>query len=170
MFVNEFNIGFGYPRQDTCSECDRLKAALAQEEVGTPAHAALKTARDIHHMRAQMFYKRKRTSGEIAAQEGSEVAAFAFDYWRNFPVPNVSTNDAYYKRQLSLYTFDVHNLATKQAHLYTYDQTVAKKGANEVVSLLDKVVATIPPEKTKLKDFSVTLWQGKTKNGLCSGK
>ena len=41
------------------------------------------------------------------------MAAFAFDYLCNFPVPNVSTNDAYYKRQLSVYTFDMHDLALR---------------------------------------------------------
>lgn len=30
IFVNEFNIHFGYPRSDTCDTCDRLKLAIAE--------------------------------------------------------------------------------------------------------------------------------------------
>jgi hypothetical protein len=35
---------------------------------------------------------------------------------------------------LSLYTFNIHILSTGRSAFYTYPETVAKKGSNDVVS------------------------------------
>ena len=52
------------------------------------------------------------------------------------PCPNVATNDVYYRRQLSLYTFNIHNLGTNDVFLYTYDESTGKKGSDDVCSML----------------------------------
>ncbi|GFS20968.1 voltage-dependent calcium channel unc-36 [Elysia marginata] len=59
----------------------------------------------------------------------ANTVAACFDFWKNLPSPNVTTRDIYYKRQLSTYTFNVHELGSNTGRLFTY-------GSNEVCSML----------------------------------
>ena len=140
-----------------------LDAAIKQAKDGTPAHNALVTARQIHWRRSQVFYDRKKDAGQLT-RESPTTAAFCFDFWKNFSVPNISTNDVYYKRQLSLYTFDCHDLESDH-DLFSYDQTVGKKGSTDLVSMLNILVKSIP---LRVKDlhFFCDSSAGQNKNWL----
>jgi len=50
----------------------------------------------------------------------------------------------YYKRQLTCISFDIHNLAPNDATFYVYDETVVKKGADDVCSILSHFVEALP--------------------------
>ena len=39
IFTDNFNIGFGYPRSDTCSTCDEDKSEIKIEEKKLTEHA-----------------------------------------------------------------------------------------------------------------------------------
>lgn len=62
------------------------------------------------------------------------------DFGRNLQVPDISTSEVYFKRQLSFYVFNVHVLSTGVSVFYTYDQTEGKKGADDVVSMLNHFI------------------------------
>ena len=51
---------------------------------------------------------------------------------------NITTNDVFYRRQLSLYlySFTFLVLSTKYVYVYTYDETVVKRGSDDVCSIL----------------------------------
>lgn len=51
-------------------------------------------------------------------------------------MPNISSSEVYFRRQLTFYIFNVNILSTGQSFMYTYDQTIAKKGSNDVASML----------------------------------
>lgn len=73
------------------------------------------------------------------------------DYQKNFPVPNITTNDVriYYKRQLTLCMFNIHILSTDESYFFVYDETVAYKGSNEVASFLFYFVINILDRSVK---------------------
>ena len=60
------------------------------------------------------------------AQASDKVEAIAFDFQKNLPVPNKSTNDVYYRRQLTVVSFNIHVLSTSEVDMYIYDEIVAK--------------------------------------------
>ncbi|KAK9754650.1 hypothetical protein QE152_g1169 [Popillia japonica] len=74
ILFRDFNIGFDYPRSDTCSSCDATKIRVASLEsqltvvqAGTPEEGGLKeqlrkveTDDKLHKLRASASYKRKR--------------------------------------------------------------------------------------------------------------
>lgn len=62
--------------------------------------------------------------------------AICIDFGRNLPIPNVSTNDVYYKRQLSLYVFNITILSTGESIFYLYTEAAGKKGSDDVCSLV----------------------------------
>lgn len=51
---------------------------------------------------------------------------------KNYPCPNIATNDAYYRRQSSVYAFNTNVLSDSRCIFYLYPQTVANKGSDEV--------------------------------------
>ena len=148
VFNEKFNISFGYPRQDTCSTCDEFEAKIqhclkivnnpeSEEEKNEVMRekAALTIQKTLHLKKAAVFYDRKRKAKK-EAQVKQHCAAIAFDFQKNLPSPNISTNDVYYRRQLSVYSFNIHALDTNDVYLYCYDETTARKGGDDVSSML----------------------------------
>ena len=90
--------------------------------------------------------------------------AVTFDFQKNLYAPNEMTNDVYYRRQHSCFSFNAHILSSKESHFYCCDKTVAKKGAEYVRLMLNHFYmnALSPNEK------SCFFWDsccGKTKIG-----
>lgn len=138
MFNNKFNISFGYPRSDTCSTCDAFMAKVtslkaegnSEEEIRT-----LQVENTLHKRRAQAFYDRKRDAKK-RAKTTPTFEAIALDYQKNIYLPNIPTNEVYYLRQLSVYSFNIHVLASGVSLFYTYPEHFGKKGSDEVCSFL----------------------------------
>ena len=114
-------------------------------------------------MDADVFYKKKR-SAKLKAKHCTNFMAVAFDFSKNLPLPNITTNDAYYKRQLSVYLFNVHALADSKSYFYLYDETCAKKGSNDVCSMLQHFIATYIPEGIEGLQFFCDSCGGQNKN------
>lgn len=142
------NIGFGYPRSDTCSTCDaqKVQEGSINEQISKTVDPnllkdlhnqlnSLHIEMELHKRKADKFYSLKR-SDRLKAQKSDSFEAITMDFGRNLPLPNITTNDVYYKRQLSFYLFNIHVLSNGSSFFYTYDETVGKKGSNEVVSML----------------------------------
>lgn len=153
IFVSNFNISFGYPRSDSCSICDEFLAklkVLEKEKLLDEAHRCkieqekrrLTIDNEVHKKKAETFYERKRQARK-RSRTSNFFEAITLDYQQNLPMPNISTNDVYYKRQLSLYTFNIHTLSNGDSVFYIYPQITARKGANEVVSMLHHFITTI---------------------------
>lgn len=153
IFSTNFNISFGYPRKDTCSTCDELIAKiknLESEQVCLSTDANLKeelkqkqkvleTQHILHKKKADVFYKRKRNA-KYKSKVDESMEAVCFDYQKNLPVPNLSTNDVYYRRQLSVFSFNIHVLSSNRSVFYTYPETIGNKGSDDVTSMIHHFV------------------------------
>ncbi|KAK9754394.1 hypothetical protein QE152_g1328 [Popillia japonica] len=95
----------------------------------------LQTENELHKRKAQTFYDRKREAKK-RAKTTTDFEAIAMDFQKNVYLPNIPTNDVYYLRQLSMYSFNIHVLASSMALFYTYPENLAKKGSDEVCSFL----------------------------------
>ncbi|CAH1099712.1 unnamed protein product [Psylliodes chrysocephalus] len=140
IFNTQFNISFGYPRSDTCSTCDRFTAEVNRLRAENTPEAAvtirkLEIENELHKRRADAFYDKKRTARR-RDRTSNDFIAVAMDYQKNVYLPNIPTNDVYYLRQLSMYSFNIHVLGTAQSLFYTYPENLAKKGFDEVCSFL----------------------------------
>lgn len=145
IFNTSFNISFGYPRTDTCSKCDEFKIKIDAIKIELSFNSEctkpeqqlheLELLKEQHHKDAEIFYVRKRNA-RFKAQREYKFEAIAFDFQKNLNLPNQSTNDFYYKRKLAFYSFNIHVLSSNEVYLYCYDETIAKKGADEVTSML----------------------------------
>jgi hypothetical protein len=176
IFNNSYNISFGYPRKDTCSTCDvhvvklrQLSADIAsckddnRKTVLLKEKQSIETAKKLHLMKAKQFYDRKRAAG-IKAKGSQNFAAFCMDFQKNLPVPNISTGDVYYRRQLSFHSFNIHLLGNSDVWFYTYDETVAKKGSDDVTSMLEHFCTEILPEEVREIEIFCDSCSGQNKN------
>jgi len=134
IFDTKFNISFGYPRKDTCSVCDSQKAEVANltEKLknATPSSAPIAYSeiekelnkknleKNLHLKKAEQFYKIKRIYRKKSMKTDT-LEAISIDYQKNLPTPNITTNDAYYRRQLNFITFNVHILSSGNSIFYT---------------------------------------------------
>ncbi|XP_050303981.1 uncharacterized protein LOC126741556 [Anthonomus grandis grandis] len=162
IFSTDFNISFGYPRSDTCSKCDEFNARLKSLNLRLTQNITLEIKeflnrkirkltleKELHKKKTEAFYARKRQA-RLQSRKSIEIEAVAMDYQKNLPVPNITTNDVYYKRQLSFYSFNIHRLSYADSVFYTYSEEVAKKGSNEVCSVLEDYVTHHLPSSVKI--------------------
>lgn len=179
IFETKFNISFGYPRKDTCSLCDILKAEIAtiteKLKNATPSSVPLAQnkiekelnqkvlEKNLHLRKAEKFYKVKRNYRK-KSMKTDIFEAISMDYQKNLPTPNITTNDAYYRRQLNFITFNVHILSSGQSIFYTYDESVAKKGADDVCSMMHNFVYKILPAKVRQLVIFCDSCAGQNKN------
>ncbi|CAH1958008.1 unnamed protein product [Acanthoscelides obtectus] len=129
------------PRTDTCSTCDSLIQKIAAAE-NDESRAPLLAEKELHLRKAKAFYDLKKKWQEKA--RNGEAMVVCFDFMQNLPLPHIRDNLAFRCRQLWYYVFGVHNLKDDSATMYTYDETIAKKGQNEVTSLLFHYFTQVP--------------------------
>ncbi|GFO42190.1 voltage-dependent calcium channel unc-36 [Plakobranchus ocellatus] len=151
IFITKFNRSSGYPYKDTCSICDSFRVEL-EKPLAPERLTVLQAERELHWRKGQVFYER-RAQAALDASNIPNLAAVCSNFWKNLPRPNISTSNMYYRRQLSAYTFNIHSLGDGEVHLYCCDESVGKKGANEVASMLLHYFETLPPEVTHLRLF-----------------
>lgn len=178
IFCTEFNLAFGYPRKDTCSQCDLYAAkisCLKSEQQSTTENETkerleieikdISADKDIHLLKADEWYKLKRKAKKNSRKDKTKEA-IVFDYAKNYHVPNITTNDVYYKRQLSIFLFNIHVLSTGQSVFYIYPENTANKGSDEVCSFLHHFIYNIlDPDVTDLEAFCDSC-SGQNKNNI----
>lgn len=138
IFKRDFNIKFGYPRSDKCETCDHYKKRKSElsrsENQDELTRITIET--DLHKLNGDAFYDAMKEKRELAQSDSSHVA-LCFDFQKNLPLPLTNVGPEYYKRQLWVHNFNVHNMATDEATMFMYGEHFALKTPNEVISCLD---------------------------------
>ena len=151
IFLNSYNISFGYPRKDTCSTCDKFEVDMAAAKLNVDVSAEqirkMEDQKKLHLAKADTFYKRKKAA-RLESKADPTISAVCFDFQKNLPMPNISSQDVYYSRQLSFYSFNIHVLDNDKVYIYSYDETVGNKGADDVCSMLKHFIENFLPETT----------------------
>ena len=162
IFNGCFNISFGYPRVDTCSKCDELIAKISHCDIKleiTPSDAeTLKKKTTLHYKNQLQFFPYAR------AKAAKSILAVAFDFQQEVHVPNLTTNDVFYRRQLSVHSFNIHELGGDNVYIYTYDETTGKRGFDNVAFMLHHVIQTYCPDEVKHLELFCDSCGGQNKN------
>lgn len=146
-FRSNYNYLFGRPRSDICTTCEELHAKISREN-----NESLKTSFEselrLHKLRAKLFYNKLNFCLK-EAQEREEVEVLCFDFKQNIPCPHLATSDVFYKRQLWLYVMSVYSGKNTKSIMYTWPENIAKRGSNEVLSVLSHYIETFLPNAIK---------------------
>lgn len=120
VFVTEFNLGFGNPRSDVCAKCDSSDN------------------NDEQHVRNYKVALAELSSDRVKASNNENIAFITFDLQKTMPLPKISTNIAFYLRQLWFYNCGIH-LVTKNennGYMFTWTENEAGRGCEEICSSL----------------------------------
>lgn len=135
IFLEEFNLGFGQPRSDTCSQCDRLQNKIENSTDATEREK-LETEKRVHVTKADNAYD-LLTKKQTEAKNNDNIAVYTFDFQQNLPSPTLHSNDMFYCRMLWTYNFALHDCKTNDGIMHLWNETIAKRGSSEVCSCLN---------------------------------
>lgn len=179
IFVTKFNLGFGYPRSDTCSTCDRYQAEVKLincklQKIMIEGECKVKLLEElskleienqVHQKKAQTFYDKKKIA-KLDSRKRRDKETVTMDFQKNMSLPNISTNDVYYRRQLSFYMFNIHILSTGDSVFYCYTEEMGSKGADEVTSMLNHFIFYVLDPQVRHLEIFCDSCSGQNKNYL----
>ncbi|CAG9784775.1 unnamed protein product [Diatraea saccharalis] len=153
LYNENYGFRFGRPQVDVCSTCEDLETKIKSPTLNDVAKRVHVVEKIVHLKRAKKFNSKQQ---EILAlcKERADVGAIVFDYMQNLPIPKIPVQEMFYLRKLWLYVFCVHDLKSNTANFYTYHEGEAKRGPDEVCSLLWKTIQNIDPAVKVLHVFS----------------
>lgn len=134
-FETHFNLKFHPPIIDSCKRCDSYKIKL-QACDDEKVKQEIKKEKELHQKKAEMARNGMKFDSDFAKNNSSDVTAIAFDLMKTLATPQLSTGICYYKRQLWTYCLGIHNLATGDAMMYTWNESVASRGPQEIGSCI----------------------------------
>ncbi len=135
-------------RKDTCNYCEKIKIQLNMHQGQPRVIAKLKLKWRAHLAKWDSCTKKMKRLARQAGEDENKLC-FCFDMMKVSPVPKVEYNMVYYLRQPWLYTTGVHKMVYNQnnkpvgddrAHLYSWLEGQAKRGANEIGNVLTDFV------------------------------
>lgn len=134
VFKQYFNIKFGFPRSDTCADCDKFAQSINRLDLEPEEKVSIEREKELHLRKAEAFFDLKRKYKQKA--KAGEIMCISFDFMQNLPLPHIPSNPVFYCRQLWYYVFGIHDLGTDEATMYTYLEGEGRKGSNDVTSMI----------------------------------
>lgn len=90
----------------------------------------------------QIHLERKNDSRNLMkdsahrAQQIDELCAINFDLQKILSTPKSTISSMYYLSKLCIWNFTIHELATKKGFCNIWNETVGRRGSNEIASFL----------------------------------
>ncbi|XP_033229812.1 uncharacterized protein LOC117181350 isoform X2 [Belonocnema kinseyi] len=147
IFNEEFNLCFKRPHTDMCKTCDIIKNEkdnldLTQEE-----------RKSLEEMEKQHNELKGKVSKDFEndvnkSQKTSSIRVLTFGLQKVLATPALSTNVAFYKRQLATYNCCIYDETARKAYMYIWSENVASRGGEEIGSCLLKHLKTNIPDET----------------------
>lgn len=116
------------PQLDTCSKCDQFAMALKTQH-NEEERTHIEQQREVHQQQAEMAYETKRLD---KLDENKTV--LCLDLQKCLPTPSLRCQQAFYKRSLWVFNLTIRNCSNGRTTCFMWDETTAKRGANEVAS------------------------------------
>jgi hypothetical protein len=153
IFNTEFNLGFFIPKKDQCSLCNLVKFGTRQER------EKFKTKYASHILNKKLAQNKKSAAKGLAVANSNTTAACVFDFQKILQCPKSETSTFFYKNKLSAYNFTVYDMVNHQGLCYMWHEATAKKGADEVSSMLLHYFEQLAKKGIKkIKSFSDSCW------------
>lgn len=93
----------------------------------------MEATQELHLRKAE----RARECMKLDSQStDAETYVMTMDLQKALPFPVLTVSDAYYKRNLYVYNFGIHDMKKKCGYFYCWDETIASRSSVEVASSL----------------------------------
>ncbi|XP_046673782.1 uncharacterized protein LOC124362930 [Homalodisca vitripennis] len=145
IFVENYNVGFGSPATDQCSQCLKLKEKILSV-VDFEEKGKLKIELQVHKKRGKMFF-------ELLQSEEAGTITFSFDCQKNLIFPKLTDQAAYFLRQFYVYNFtmclgsSLSKQTVENTFIYAWTEMEGAKGSSEIASCVrHRLSETVYPE------------------------
>ncbi|GFY53426.1 uncharacterized protein TNIN_488201 [Trichonephila inaurata madagascariensis] len=102
---------------------------------------------DVHLRLAESAWNSLKQDQEQVSRNLDYYFAFSFDLQKALPYPKLTSSVAYYKRNMLLSTYvlnlGIHNFHNDNVYMYVWDETIASRGAQKIVSCILKHVENL---------------------------
>lgn len=129
------------PKTDTCTQCHQLKIQLTNNNCSEDQRIQLINQQTQHHNDSEEAYHSKRND-ILSISDNTHV--IAFDLQQCLPTPSLDLPVAFYKHQLWTFNFTVHSMVTSKASCYLWNETLSKRGANDMSSCIFHYLSNLP--------------------------
>jgi hypothetical protein len=130
IFNNEFNLSFHQPKSDTCKKCDVF--SIQQNLPGD--HQQITEKLNVHIDESEKTRVQLNADKSRACADG--VLVFTSDLQKTKPLPYLLMNEAYYKRQLSVYNCGIHDCGSGIGYFSMWHEAIASRGPSEIASCI----------------------------------
>lgn len=152
IFNTKFNLKFKRLKVDTCKTCDTLNNSLKSPNNN---RELLLAEKQKHHIMVEKGRSEFKDALAEAKDPNKQIEIRTFDLQRALELPCLNTSVTYYKRQLWQYNLCVFDEVRQIGYMYTWPESVASRGAQEVGScLLRHLSDTLPPTTQRLILYS----------------
>lgn len=149
IFNTEFNLAFKRPKTDTYKTCDEIQAKMKSGDLTSEETQNQEKRKLSHHQSVSEKKLQFEKDVEDAKQSMGKTQCYTFDLQRTLETPSLSTNVAYYRRQLWTFNLCIYDEVDEKGYMYMWSENVASRGANEIVSCLIKHMKNYLPESTE---------------------
>ena len=130
-YLTQNSISFGSTKSDTCNRCDLLLTSL-KTEIDEQKRMKLTVQLELQQHKAKFGYNNNLKSEKELATQDPTITLISFDLQQVLPTPYLSTNVVVYKRQLSVYSPGVDEVATGKSFLHMWPETDRGRGSEDV--------------------------------------
>lgn len=149
IFNTEFNLAFKRPKTDTCKTCDEIHAKINSGDLSFEEKQNQEKRKINHHQSVKEKKLQFEKDLNDAKQSGGKIQCYTFDLQKTLETPSLSTNVAYYKRQLWTFNLCIYDEVEEKGYMYMWSENVASRGANEIGSCLIKHMRSFLPENAE---------------------
>lgn len=110
IFNTKFNLCFKRRHTDTCKTCDLLQI----QSIASGNNLLNAEQQNLHHESVKDTYQNFKSDVEKSLSEDEHTVILTFDLQKTLETPSLTTNIAYYKRQLWTYNFCVFDETKKK--------------------------------------------------------
>ena len=136
VFNTKFNLSFHVPKKDRCSFC--LRYEISDDSEKTAMMPTYNT-----HIQNKTFIRELKEREKNRASDITTVHAINFDLQKVLITPKGDASDFYYSRKLATYNFSIFDMSTKKAVCNMWNESIGKRGSNEISSLIFKYFTNI---------------------------
>lgn len=137
VFYDSFNLKFKSPKKDTCQKCDFYQ--IEMKKLSGEQLQELQECYTQHLMKAEEWQNKMKADLAIS-KVNPEVETIPFDQQKTQSFPHLTSNIAYYKRQLNLYNQGLHVGSSGKGIFNLWMENEGGKGTQEVGSCLRKYI------------------------------
>lgn len=156
---SHFKLSFHVPKKDTCDQCHVFKNTENPSD-------ELKSEYNNHKHNKTIARELKSKDKADAALSNGLIVCATFDLQKVLSCPHGQMSILYYKRKLSCYNLTVFDAASKEGFCYVWDETIAKRGANEISSCVYDFIKAFSEKGTKDFRFWSDNCAGQNKNRI----